>query len=295
MRNKTTSGPRPVVVGIAPLAQPGYLLRWAAAESQRREVPLRLVQAAELPAAVPMMGISGPYGADAAAQRHLDGLTGWVRREYPGLPVTAEFRTGTPLAVLSAQAADAGLLVVGRYERGRLTRMVNGSTAANLTGVTGCPVVAVPDRSGPASGPIVVGAKDGGPDVLPALRFAMRAAALTGAPVHVMHYTGHGAADGDQHSALAAAVSACRAEQAGVAAHLFILDGDPAELLARESAQSSLLVLAATHGRQHSRPGRIGTAVLRHAACPVALVPAAAGLRTPDGTAAALAAGNAGH
>jgi nucleotide-binding universal stress UspA family protein len=264
------------------MGYPNYLLRWAAEESQRREVALRMVQACDMPAAMPMMGVSGPYGADAAAHRHLGQIAGWLHREYPGLPVTGEVHNGTPVAVLARQADDAALLVVGRHEQGRLAEALFGSTAVNLTGAAGCPVVAVPDRilEVPRDDPVVLGVKGDPAEAMPALRFALHAAALATVPLRVVHYRHgdhHQHGDRDPHSGdapLTTTLAACREEFPGVFAHLLVLDGDPAELLVWESGQASLLVLAATHGRHHDHLGRVGRAVLRHAACPVALVPA---------------------
>lgn len=262
---------QPIVVGVAAVATPGYLLRWAALEAQRWNAPLRLVQANDTTAT----DTSPPYEADVAAQRHLADLAEWLRREFPGLAVTTQPRAGTPVAVLAGEADGAGLLVVGRHEQGRMAEAVFGSTAVRLASAARCPVVAVPDRvhPSPAAGPIVVGVRDDPLDALAAVRFAMRVAWYATVPVYLMHYREPQRQLFGDSPALAEVIAECRAELPSVSTHLFVVDGDPAELLPWESQQASLLVLAATRGH-HGRLGRVGSAVLRHAACPVALVPA---------------------
>jgi nucleotide-binding universal stress UspA family protein len=266
-------------VGIAAGMAPGYLLRWAAEQALHRDTSLRLVQACDLPAAGPAPPLgANPRGTEIAAQRHLGKLIGWLSERYPGLAVTGVVHYGTPAGVLAEQVPGAALVVIGRHERGRVVEALFGSTAAHVAGAAGRPVVAVPDRIGPvpADGPVVIGVKgDPGPAAA-ALRFAAAAADLGGVPLHVIHYRAPGAGeDPGYRSELAGAVAALRSAFPAVPAHVFLLDGDAAQLLAWESGRASLLVLAADRGWWHRRLGPVARAVLRRAACPVALVPGA--------------------
>jgi len=149
----------------------------------------------------------------------------------------------------------------------------------DLAEAASCPMVAVPDRMHPppADGPVVVGVEAGPRLPEAALRFGFAAASRAGVPVYAVHCwrPGHGST-AEHQLLLAEAVAGFRAEFPEVCAHLFVEEGDPADLLVWESRWASLLVLGPTGGRHLPRRlGEVGTAVLRGAACPVVLAPGA--------------------
>jgi nucleotide-binding universal stress UspA family protein len=275
-----TATDAPVVVGVAPHTEPCYLLRWAAEEALRRGTTLRLVYAFEPVPAYTAAGLPSPvtlddpYHAARSAHARLSRLTSWLHGRYPGLAVSGTAQAGSPLTVLGGQAATAGLLVVGRRERGRIVEALLGSTAVDVLDVTVRPVVAVPDRIGPvpAGAPVVLGVK-AGPPAEQAAWFALGAAARSGVPLRVVHYWQPGRV-ADHAAVAAAAVAAARAGHPGVPVELSTAQGDAAELLVRDSRSASLLVLGpGSSGRLPRRLGRVGGAVLRGAACPVAFAP----------------------
>jgi nucleotide-binding universal stress UspA family protein len=278
----------PVVVGVAPRAEPCFLLEWAAAEALRRRTSLTLVYAydslpAHTPSALPLpFTFDDPYSARRAAQVRLARLIGWLQGRYPALTVSGTARVGAPVPVLAAQGATAGLVVVGRRERGRIAEALLGSTALDVLDAIARPVVAVPDRIGPvpAHAPVVLGVKAGAPPAAAAL-FALGAAARAGVPLRVVHYwqPGHGP---DDHALVpAGAVAGLRDGYPGVPVEPSTAEGDAAELLVRDSRSASLLVLGpGASGRLPRRLGRVGGAVLRGAACPVAFAPTAVATTT---------------
>ncbi len=272
-----------IVVGVAPQAEPCYMLQWAAEETLRRRTSLRMVHAYEpvpahtLTAAPSPVMVEVPYGARRAANVELSRLVGWLGTRYPMLDVSGLAQAGAAVPVLAMQGACAALVVVGRRERGRIAEALLGSTALDVLDMVGCPVVAVPDRIGPvpAGAPVVLGVKARRTSTAAAL-FALGAAARAGVPLRVVHcwLPGEGS---DEHTQVPSeAVAGLRDRFPDVPVHLFAVEGGAADLLVRESRSASLLVLGpGSSGRLPRRLGGVGVGVLRGTACPVAFAPTA--------------------
>jgi nucleotide-binding universal stress UspA family protein len=302
----------PVVVGV-----PGELaradevagpVRWAAEEAQLRGAPLWLVTAY-------LAGHGGAtgHGADAAhgasddlgtaahrAVCNLEHTAGQLGEAYPDLRVAMFARCGASIAVLGDIAEEAAVLVVGRRGHGRLAEAVLGSVTARHTSVrrrlrrvtsisapsnrATSPVVVVPPQAAytAADAPIVVGVDARGPRA-GTLRFALERAAVTGVAVRLVHclQPGRGGGERPRRSGIVDAVAAYRDAYPSVRVSVEVSEGQPVEVLVKESVTAGLLVLGP--GRRHTaswRPGRLGPVgreVMSQAGCPVALLRDAGG------------------
>ena len=201
-----------------------------------------------------------------------------------------------------AEAADAGLIVVGSTHTGHAGRVLPGSTAERLLHGSPCPVAMAPkgyaERG--ARQPGIVGCGyDGSLSAQRALRAAHRIAAATGArlrvirafhrpapelPVKGVPMGGLPYADKLQEQAekeLDGALVRLDGEPRGEA---FFAVGDPAAILAESSEQLDLLVVGSRgYGPMHSvMVGGVAGRVVREAACPVIVFPRSAGHTAED-------------
>ncbi|QIS03682.1 universal stress protein [Nocardia brasiliensis] len=160
--------------------------------------------------------------------------------------------------------------------------------------------------------PILVGT-DGSPAATDAVRWAARAAARHGAPLHIVYAIdapmdfGPGIAftqiDYDAYRTAGAAITAKARETAGAAAGIanprietFVVEAPTIPVLRDRSAHARLLVVG-THGYGAIRRGLLGsvsTTLARHAKCPVAVVPESAGGERTDGPVVVGVDGSAG-
>ncbi len=302
----------PVVVGVpGEMVRADEMsgpVRWAAEEAQLRGAPLWLVTAylgghpaMSARAAAPghSVGAVDRPGDELGAAAHravcsLEWTATQLAEAYPELQVAMFARCGTSVAVLGDIAGDAELLVVGRRGLGRVAEAVLGSvTTAQTLGVrrnwrktaasgpsrrASSPVVVVPPQAAYTAGdaPIVVGVDARGPRP-ETLRFALERAAATGVAVRLLHCQ-QPSARGERHRrhVMVDVVAAYRKAYPSVRLSVEITDGQPIELLVKESVTASLLVLGP--GRRLAagwRPGRLGPVgheVMSQAGCPVALL-----------------------
>ncbi|HZQ83920.1 MAG TPA: universal stress protein [Acidimicrobiales bacterium] len=186
----------------------------------------------------------------------------------------------SPTIALLAQARDARMLVVGTGRKGRFGRLVLGTTSEACAHDATCPVVVVPglpDR--PIVRTIVVGVDDS-PNSHQALAWAVEEAARDGALVEafaVVPPTG-----GDVTMALADVrerldhVARPFRHPARVELLTQAVLGDPAGMLCTLAHDADLLVVG-RRGRGHVAGlllGSVADDCVRHAPCPVAVIPA---------------------
>ncbi|MCW3066235.1 MAG: UspA domain protein [Solirubrobacterales bacterium] len=192
---------------------------------------------------------------------------------------------------LAAEEADASFIVVGSTGRGTLGRVLAGSTATQLLAHTHR-VVAVAPRgyASHAGAPRSIAvAYDGGEEADAALRTAEELAAAIGAELHIVGvfdptmkvasptaplYGMPGYIEdardraGAQLQEIASRVSNGRAE---------LLEGDPAECLARASQTADLMVVGTHRGGVARRAllGSVSADLIDRASCPIVVVPKA--------------------
>ncbi|GAB3190334.1 universal stress protein [Nesterenkonia suensis] len=142
-------GPRPrgVVVGVDGSEQSLRAAHWAAAEANRRQLPLTVVTAYSLPAFAASSMDGGYALMDESALRQgsekvIDQAKEFLR-DYPG-QVDYAIESGDPAGVLLDYSQQAEVLVVGSRGRGGFLGRLLGSVSAALPAHAKCPTVVVP-------------------------------------------------------------------------------------------------------------------------------------------------------
>jgi nucleotide-binding universal stress UspA family protein len=129
-------------------------LGFAIEEARLRGLPLRIVCAWQAPDSS-YVGEAFAPTADAVleAEQHAEAA---LRAALVQLPAEITLGTealaieGHPAAVLSEQAHDAALLVVGSRGRGATASLLLGSVSQSLAHHAPCPLVIVPPQTGTA-------------------------------------------------------------------------------------------------------------------------------------------------
>lgn len=224
-----------VVVGVG-LVPDERVVRWAAGEARDRDLVLRLVHALVLP-----VGDHSGWALRRRARQALDDAAATAHDVAPDLEVETVTTEGGPAPVLRSQAVGAALVAVGGDGPGRFGDLLLGGAVRGLVGHVDVPVVVVPvgyDASAPRGdhAPVLVG-DDGTAGCTGAWRFAADRAQRRGAPLVAVRVVG------DDH-----------------------VD----RVLVDRARGAEVLVLGVddTWFRHRTAPG-----VVRHAVCPVVVVP----------------------
>ncbi|GAA1423424.1 hypothetical protein GCM10009601_26640 [Streptomyces thermospinosisporus] len=167
-------GRRPVVVGTDPDREQRMALSWAADETERSGLPLRLVHAQGTPTGGYRSGQVRPSWAE------------WNRQ--PALEVSILLAEGEPAWVLREESRNASLVVVGSWHLSRLRGLFSAaSVALPLAAHAACPVVVVPEAEHIAEQPgYFVTGVDGSAHSA-AVDLAAEEAALRGARVRALY------------------------------------------------------------------------------------------------------------
>ncbi|MCH0565793.1 MULTISPECIES: universal stress protein [unclassified Streptomyces] len=264
----------PVVVGVDGSPSSLAAVEVAAREAERRGVGLRLTHAIGRGAGGTPPG-AAPWDPDGAAGRArmnsvLRAAEGRARREVPGLTISRDVLVGEPAAVLECAGRDAALTVVGSGPSRH--RGLPRPSVGRLLGARGRgPVLVV--RGRPARGGPVVLVDGGAPADRAAAEFAFAEAAGRGTELVVLTPRG-----GHPHSGRAMAPD-LRTAYPDVAVRPRRVRGGTGRTLAEVSAGAQLVVVPARP--RTSVLGAVphataGWSALRHAHCPVALVPTTA-------------------
>jgi nucleotide-binding universal stress UspA family protein len=200
----------------------------------------------------------------------------------------------SPAKALIDASTDAALVVVGARKPGPLGMFLMGSVSRALVGHTRCPVIVVPAESSPGSRPGVLVAVDDTERRHAALDFAFQQAAARGTRLTVLGclltptgvYAGADAMDPtdwetqQQRRRLAESIAGYAGEYPDVITELEVDRGPVDEAVVKAAHDKDLIVIGA---RVHSRLAKLLTRdvdrwVIRHAPCPVAIVPEAEAL-----------------
>ena len=279
MNTSTTT----VVVGIAD-KQP-TALRVALREAHRQGTGLRVVHSAGLPVqasasfAGPVAGVGVFEELREAGQQILDDARHYIEQEVTPVPVTYVLTTSAPIEALEREAATASTLVIGADSIAWPDRLLGGAIASHVALHAACPVIVVPERAYPTplTGGVVI-ALDGDTPARGPLQFAFEQAAARDHALHVLHAIPPGTTRPDAE-AIRANIGEVLAGWSEVHPSVRVLlsfpidEADDACLRATE--RSELVVVGRPH--RHALPFALArplaAEVLKHAHCPVAVVP----------------------
>jgi nucleotide-binding universal stress UspA family protein len=269
---------RKIVVGVGGGGNSLAAVDLAAAEADRRRLPLSLLRAHPDP------DHAGPHSGLATMLRRV--CTTW-----PGLAVAAQNVTGDPAEVLIDASRAANLVVVGGSDIRQRTGARPVPVWAQVGAHAHCPTLVVPaGRLTWQEGPVLLGVAMSGDDE-PAIEFAFEEADLRRVPLLATHvWSGiPGSALGtvspyayDLYEARAVADRALAETLAGWAdkypdvrvERMPLYDADPARTLQDATGLASLVVVGARrHGRRSSQLiGTVTRALVAGGACPVAIL-----------------------
>ncbi|ANS70131.1 hypothetical protein SLINC_7907 [Streptomyces lincolnensis] len=285
----------PLVVGVDGSPASDLAVDWAVHEAARHGVPLRLVYASlweRYEGALPADD-DGPPSGRTAAENILTAATERARRRDPDVKVSAEVVPEEAVPALLREGNNAFALVTGSRGRGDLTGLLLGSVSLALAGRAHCPVVVVRGDKADPAGPherILLGVDDPA-SAGEAVRFAFREAEARGCvldAVRAWRRPAHGTPEHllmagepahhlrDRASALLdTALRDAEADHPTVRVRRATVEGPAHKVLWHRSAAADLLVIGARRRTGHFglQLGRVGHALLHHAACPVVVVP----------------------
>ncbi|GAA2357294.1 universal stress protein [Dactylosporangium salmoneum] len=282
-----------VVVGVDGSPNGLAAVEWAAADASRRQRPLRIVHAFAWPAMFPPVP---PHLYEEAkresTERVLGAAVSRARDVAPDLDIGTEVPAEQAAAALIAASGHATAVVVGNRGLGGFSGLLAGSVGVELAAHAACPVVIVRHTvrlPGPETDRVLVGV-DGSHDAERALQFAFEQASFRRAGLTaVLAYrwpesTGPGdivplvydedSLRDDERRALAESMAGWAEKYPDVGLRTVVVHGRPAAVLTDLSAGAELLVVG-SRGRGGFAGlllGSVSQAVIRHAACPVAIV-----------------------
>jgi nucleotide-binding universal stress UspA family protein len=286
-----------IVVGIDGSPDAERALDWGIAQAALERRPLTLVHAVQpsgFPAAGTFVAAGVEYGhllevIREAGQGLLADARARALAQEPGLEVTEVLSTSDARNELLGLSHRAALVVVGSRGRGPVSSLLLGSVSVSVSKHAACPVVVCRPASDGTGGPgqgIVVGV-DGTERSLPAVDFAFRMAALRRTPLTVLHSYWDARSVGktepspadveDLRALLSESISGMAEKFPDVVVEVRLRHGFADRNLVDASRRHALLVIA-------HRPltalddlvyGSVAAAVVEHARCPVAVVPAA--------------------
>ncbi|MEY9214533.1 universal stress protein [Thermobifida halotolerans] len=292
----------PIVAGVDGSANSDRALDWAVSQATRSRRPLRVMHVPE-PGLLAHFGFP-PKGDSAeravrAARELVDSRVARVREAAPDLAVSGEVIEGPRNRCLEDQSRAAHLLVLGAHGLGGVESLVTGSTTLNLAVHGSCPIVVVPKETTTTTVSRVVAGTDVSKASLPAVDLAFAQARLWEAALRIVVAWESSAfawpADQDEgwpvdqepspeqaRARIANFLAAKEAEYPNVPVEKEIVPGAAVPVLVDESDRADLLVVG-SHGHGHGIMeslkdlGSVSRGVLRHARCPVAVVPVHSG------------------
>ena len=270
----------PVVVGIGD-KQP-TALRFAIREAHRKGTSLRVIHSAGVPAqAIAELAVEQSFEqVREAGLKVLHDARHFIEQEVTPVPVTYDLTSVAPIGALEAAAHAASIVVIGADNISWPDRLLGGAIASHIALHAACPVVVVPERSYPAplSGGVVI-ALDGDTPARGPLQFAFEQADARGGLLHVLHAIPPGTAvpDSEAMRANIGEVLAGWSDRYPAVRVLLSFPIDEVEDACLRASERSQLVVVGRPRRRGlpfalARP--LAADVVRHAHCPVAVVPA---------------------
>lgn len=282
----------PIVVGVDGSASALSAVTWAAQESARHRVPLRLVHGYLLPSRgypeVILTGSEIRQAIENLGRDKLEEATAAARAAAPEVEVTTDLVCCGATALLIEESRTARLVVVGSQGLGTVTGMIVGSTALALAAHGKSPVVVVRGAAVP-DGPVVVGV-DGSPTSEAALAYAFETASMRGAALTAIMcwqdfmvesaYSASrftvdwGQVESEERRLLAQRLAGWQEKYPDVRVHPVVVRDRPVRALMRYGAEAQLLVVG-SHGHGGFAGMLLGStsqALVYNAPCPLAIV-----------------------
>jgi nucleotide-binding universal stress UspA family protein len=146
-------GVRIIGVGFDGSPESRAALLTAGELARRGQAEVRVISVAPPPAELVPHPWTFGWGAGSGLGEHEERLRGSLESAAGGLPSgvrrSTRFHSGAPVAVLSDEAAELDLLVLGSRGYGPLRRVLLGSVSADLVRGAACPVLVVPRPGSP--------------------------------------------------------------------------------------------------------------------------------------------------
>ncbi|MFG3659415.1 universal stress protein [Streptomyces sp. NPDC047706] len=279
---------RPVVVGVDGSPSGTTAAWWGAREAVHRHVPLHLLHSwTTQPLVVPIPQEARSdrrYGREVLQRAAAELL-----HRYGDLELTTELLSIPAAQALLDRSEDAELLALGSRGHGSVASFLLGSTAQGVVGLARCPAVVVRaddptvetgcDRPGAADcDEIVVGVPESAPTADAVLEFAFTAADAHGAVVRAVAAVPPFSEPHDraEHQTwLTTTLAPWQEKFPEVRVLQRVAAGAVPQVLLTSCARSRLLVVGRRPRPSHDtwKLGPVAHAAVRHAACPVAVVP----------------------
>ncbi|MFI8931472.1 universal stress protein [Streptomyces sp. NPDC053474] len=279
----------PLVVGVDGSEHSLRAVDWAADEAAVRGVPLCLVHAASREGGgdLTLADVRGDPSAEELADTVVGIAARRARRRDENLKLSVRVSAGDPIPALLREGREAVALVMASRGRGRIVELLLGSVSLGVAARADCPVIVLRGRHDNQARAgtrqrVVVGVGEVGLSAA-AVRFAvdeaerrhvvLEAVRVWRRPLYGTGGAGH-RAGGERRAAdgLASAVRDAVADHPSMKVLEHVVEGAAHRVLLGASARADLLVVGARRGRG-PRLGRTAHTLLRHSACPVAVVP----------------------
>ncbi|MEV7687040.1 universal stress protein [Streptomyces bungoensis] len=273
----------PIVVGVDGSGRSLRALVWAAHEAALRRCPLRIVHVLAPAHSYATTEEGRTWEAGNRDQGVVTEAAAVAREAHPDLEVTSALPSGTPAAVLLAEAEHARTVVLGAKGMGGFGSLLLGSAALQVVGHAACPVVIV-NHVTTGHRRVVVGT-DGSVHSRAALAYAFEEAELRRAELQAVHAWSHpgphayvsAAQDAmakEHRQALEEWLAPLREEHPGVDVVELVPDEPPVIALARASDRADLLVVGSRGlGGFHGLAlGSVSHHLLQFSQCPLAVI-----------------------
>ena len=277
--------PPPFVVGLDGSAESVHALTWALDQAELRHIPVVAVHAWQPTDTVVEGAASEAVVARAEDEREarslIDDQLRHAGAERCGVAVERRAIERAPATALIAASRGARALIVASKRKTRLARVVLGSVSEACVHGAACPVVVVHRQAGAAAdgaGPWqIVAGVDGSPASERAVAFAAEHGRARRAEIRLV---GAVAAPASEKTIAEIDILLKLAAQPYLDPEIalyFVTDakeGPPGEVLCAAARHADLLVVGRRGaGDTGGALGSVADECVRHAACPVAVVP----------------------
>ncbi|MEV7414548.1 universal stress protein [Streptomyces sp. NPDC089919] len=277
--NASRTGPQvgPVVVGVDESGEARRAALWASDEAARRRRPLHLVHGSDVEGRILDLPAEAAERLREAGRALLERTAGEVRDRHPALSVSTELSGAGPAMSLRRAAADGATIVVGDHTPGGFGHLVGSPAGLGAAVQARTPVIVVKgDGAGPDKGVVLAAVRDGRD--LDCARHAAQAAELRRASLRLLHVRSRlqrpaGPVGEQRGPGLADVAEQIRDEYPSLTVIADVDQGvSVAGVLAEASRHADLLVMGGRRAVGRA-PGHAVHSLVRHAHCPVELVP----------------------